>query len=100
MFSDDTLNSSSNTAYIDDIKQVILNADESIKNAEKLLIESSDNESDIQLLESVGSLLQVINKISSMLDIDLSEDENQFRFDIDGIEKVEEEYLNKMFIDE
>ena len=93
----------SDLSDINDIKSVIINAEESVKNAENLLNELSDaseNKSNHQVSETIDSLLQVIYKISSLLDIDFTEDDNQFRFDFDGIEKVEEEYLNKMFIDE
>lgn len=61
----------------------------------------SDNSDLIQkLIISSEKLLNTLNRIDYGSEFEDIKDENQFRFDIDGLEKVEEEFLNKMFIDE
>ena len=67
--------------------------------------ESVDSESEeskliTQLSTATDSLLKTLNRIDYGYDTDDSEDENQFRFDIDGLEKVENEFRNRIFIDE
>ncbi len=106
----DSFNSllSSNQSVLDGIQKIITESEQSRKNAEELIEKSSQSakakkdQSDliVNLSSSVNNLLNTLNEISGFFKGDESQDDNQFRFDIDGLAKVEEEYLNKMFIAE
>ena len=86
---------------ISDTRQIRIEIEKLIKQ----LSESGDSESEeskliAQLSTATDSLLKTLNRIDYGYDTDDSEDENQFRFDIDGLEKVENEFRNRIFIDE
>jgi chromosome segregation ATPase len=89
---------SSKQSILDSIKSSCEEFEQNREVINKLFNSDAVKESDIYI-DALNSLINCFESVFSNFEKE-PEDEDQFKFDYDGLEKVEEEYLNKMFITE